>query len=335
MQKTIFVVDDSNANLLIAKKTLQQQHRVLTFSSAQKMFAVLEKVIPDMILLDIIMPGMDGYEVIKRLKTSEIHSKIPVIFLTGLSEDLNEVHGFELGAVDFITKPFSESVLLNRIKHHLHIDELIRERTEELVQLQNAIVFTLAEMVESRDANTGGHVERTTVYIRTLLNAMLERQVYAAEMSTWNLESVISSARLHDIGKVAIPDTILNKPDRLTDEEFTLMKTHAQEGEKMIDHIIARSGNQTFLYNAKLFAGYHHERWDGKGYPYGLEGTNIPLQGRIMAVIDVYDALISERPYKKVFTHEEAVKIIIDNAGQQFDPFIAHVFYEVRDQFKL
>ena len=332
--KTIFVVDDSSANLLMAEKALKQQYRVVTLSSAAKMFAALKKVTPDLILLDIEMPEMNGHEAMKQLKASETHSAIPVIFLTGLTEEADEVHGFELGAIDFVTKPFSVPVLLNRIKHHLHIDELIRERTKQLIQLQNGIVFTLADMAESRDANTGGHIERTTNYIDILIKAMIERQVYAAEIDTWNLESVVSSARLHDIGKVAIPDAILNKPARLNEEEFEVMKTHAQEGERTIDKIIFRTNHQTFLHNAKLFAGCHHERWDGTGYPCGLKETNIPLQGRIMAVIDVYDALISERPYKKSFTHEEAVKIIMENSGLQFDPAIADVFYEIRDRFK-
>ncbi|MCL2120060.1 MAG: response regulator [Planctomycetaceae bacterium] len=334
MQKTIFVVDDSGTNLSMAEEALEKQYRVITFSAATRMFTVLEKVKPDLILLDIEMPEIDGYEAMKRLKASELHSAIPVIFLTSLADDANEAYGIELGAVDFITKPFSKPVLLNRIKYHLHVDELIRERTEQLVRLQSGIVFTLADIVENRDANTGGHIERTTVYIEILIKALMERKVYLEEMRTWNLEAVISSARLHDVGKISIPDTILNKPGKLTEAEFTIMKTHALEGERIIDQIVSRTGNEVFLHNAKLFAGYHHERWDGNGYPYSLEGTNIPLQGRIMAIVDVYDALISERPYKKPFTHEEAIGIIMESTGKQFDPSIAEVFYEVKDQFK-
>ena len=334
MQKTIFVVDDNDINLTIAKETLKEHYRVMTLPSAARMFALLEKITPDLILLDIEMPEMDGFEALHRLKNNALWMDIPVIFLTGMTDVTVEVRGFQLGVVDFITKPFSPPVLQNRIKHHLDIDALIRERTEQLVRLQSGIVFTLADVVESRDANTGGHIERTTVYIERLIKAMLEQTVYADEIRSWNLESVISSARLHDVGKIAIPDTILNKPGKLTAEEFAIMKTHTTEGERIIDQIVSRTGNETFLHNAKLFAGYHHERWDGKGYPYGLAETNIPLQGRIMAVIDVYDALISERPYKKPFTHEEAVKIIMDNSGTQFDPSIAGVFYEARDQFR-
>ena len=332
-QKTIFVVDDNSTNLAVVEESLEEQYRVITFLSAAKMLAVLEKVTPDLILLDIEMPEMDGYEAMKQLKSVDSQSEIPVIFLTGLIDDASEALGIELGAVDFITKPFSKPVLLNRIKHHLHIDELIHERTNRLNNLKNSIVFVLADMVENRDQGTGGHIERTTAYIDILINTMLTRGVYADEISKMDLESLVSSARLHDVGKITISDAILNKPGKLTDEEFAIMKTHAAEGERIINQIIARTGEEEFLHNAQLFAGYHHERWDGNGYPYGLKETHIPLQGRIMAIIDVYDALISERPYKIPFSHEETVTIIINNSGTQFDPFIADMFFDVRDQF--
>ncbi|MDR0441779.1 MAG: response regulator, partial [Treponema sp.] len=209
MQKTIFVVDDSATNLSVAENALEKQYQVITLSSAVKMFTALEKVKPDLILLDIEMPEMDGFEAMKRLKSGDSYSEIPVIFLTSLSDSANEAHGIELGAVDFIIKPFSEPVLLNRIKNHLHIDELIRERTEQLREktaqlqrLQNGLVFTLADIVENRDANTGGHIDRTTVYVKILIDAMMANGVYADDIRGWNLESVVSSARLHDIGKI-------------------------------------------------------------------------------------------------------------------------------------
>jgi len=234
--------------------------------------------------------------------------------------------------VDFIMKPFSEPVLLNRIKNHLNIDELIRERTEQLVRLQNGIVYTMADLVENRDKNTGGHIDRTSVYMKILIDAMLAQGEYADELLGWDLESVISSARLHDVGKITIPDSILNKPGSLTKEEFEIMKSHSMEGELIIDKAIERTGDAEFLRNAKMIAVYHHERWNGTGYPYGLTETEIPLQGRLMAIIDVYDALVSERPYKKAFTHEEAVKIIMEDSGKHFDPCIAKVFHSVNEQ---
>jgi len=339
MQKLIFVVDDTAANLVKAKEALQGQYRVMTMPSAAKLFELIEKVKPDLILLDIEMPEMDGFEALSRLKESK--SDIPVIFLTSLLDAEVEVKGFQLGVIDFITKPFSAPVLVNRIKTHLGIDELIRERTSQLqhrtVQLQNlqnAIIFGFADLLESRDEETGGHVDRTSAHVQILLDSLAERGIYADVTKELNRELFSSSARLHDVGKIAISDTILNKPGKLTDEEFAIMKTHTTEGERAIDKIASRTDDVEFLSNARLFAGSHHERWDGTGYPRGLAGTDIPIQGRLMAIVDVYDALISERPYKKPFPEEKAVSIIMEGAGKHFDPSVAGVFFEVKDQFR-
>jgi len=332
--KTIFVVDDSDTNLSMAESALEEFYRVMTVPSAEKMFELLDKITPDLILLDIEMPQIDGFEALKRLKSLDIWSHIPVMFLTGRTDEDVEVHGFEMGAVDFITKPFSAPVLLNRIKTHLDIDEIIRERTAQLYHLQNSIVSVLANMVENRDKGTGGHIERTSAYIKILIDAMKTQGVYIDEIRDWDVEKIISSARMHDLGKISITDIIMNKPDKLTAEEYEMMKTHAIEGERIIDEIILSTGEGEFLRNARLFAGSHHERWDGNGYPRGLKENEIPLQGRIMAIVDVYDALVSERPYKKAFPDEDAVKIIMENAGTHYDPKIAEVFFQVKDQFK-
>jgi len=334
MPKTIFVVDDNDTNLSIAKEALKEQYRVMTLPSAEKMFALLEKVPSDLILLDIEMPEMDGFEALRLLKVNKKFADIPVIFLTGMSDAAIEVRGFQLGVVDFVTKPFSAPVLINRIKTHLDIDELIRERTAQLQNLQNAIIFGFADMVENRDEGTGGHVERTATYMRILVDGMTAGGVYDGEFEEMDKELLISSARLHDVGKISISDLILNKPGKLTDEEYEIMKTHTLEGEKAIDQIASRASDQAFLYYAKLFAGSHHERWDGKGYPRGLAGEAIPIPGRLMAIVDVYDALVSERPYKKAFTHDEAMKIMMENSGTQFDPAILEVFNNVRELFK-
>jgi len=332
--KTIFVVDDSDTNLSMAEDALDGSYRVMTMPSAAKMFSLLGKMTPDLILLDIEMPEVDGFEALRRLKSESLWVNIPVVFLTGRTDAAVEVRGFEMGAVDFITKPFSAPVLINRIKTHLDIDELIRERTAQLNRLQNSIVSVLANIVESRDKGTGGHIERTSAYIKILINEMIKRGVYVDIISSWDIEKMISSARMHDLGKISITDLIVNKPGKLTDDEYDIMKTHAEEGERIIDKIIAQTGEGDFLHNARLFAGSHHERWDGKGYPNGLKGEDIPLQGRIMAIVDVYDALVSERPYKSAFTDEEAVSIIMENAGTHYDPKIAEVFFEVKDLFK-
>ena len=365
--KTIFIVDDNDVNLLTAEKALSKQYRVFTLPSAADMFELLNNIAPDLILLDISMPQMNGFEAMRLLKGYAQYSEIPVIFLSGRDDTATEAHVFEIGALDFISKPFSEAVLLSRIKTHLEIEELIHERTDmlqqrtgKLLRLQNSMVSILANMVESRDKYTGRHIERTTKYIKILLIAMIERGVYSDEIIQWgvdelvsssrlhdigeifaadkedpiDLEIVISSARLHDIGKITISDLILNKPAKLTTEEYELMKAHAIEGEKIIDSIIVESGNEVFLQNAKLFAGCHHEKWDGSGYPRGLKGIDIPLQGRIMAVVDVYDALISDRSYKSAFSHEKAVEIIKESSGSHFDPKIVDVFLEVSDSFR-
>jgi len=339
MQKTVFLVDDNATNLTVAEEALVSYYRVVALSSAIRMFTALEKFKPDLILLDIEMPEMSGFEAMKKLKASDLYAEIPVIFLTSRTDPASEAHGIELGAVDFILKPFSKPVLLNRIKNHLQLDDLIRERTaqlarrtEQLVLLQNGIVYTMADLVENRDKNTGGHIDRTSVYFKILIDAMMEQKVYSDEMRNWNMESVVSSARLHDLGKIVISDSILNKPGPLTEEEFKTMKRHSLEGERIIDKAITQTGDAEFLHNAKMIAASHHECWDGSGYPHGLKGEAIPLQGRIMAIIDVYDALVSERPYKKAFSNEDAMKIIQKGSGQHFDPSITKVFCDVNDQ---
>jgi putative two-component system response regulator len=332
--KTIFVVDDNDINLLVAEDALEKEYDVVTMSSAATMFRLLEKITPDLVLLDIKMPGINGIEALVRLKSDKSNADIPVILLTSLVNPSVEAQGFELGAIDFISKPFSAPVLLNRIKAHLNINEMIRGRTAQIERLQNGTVLVLADIVENRDKDTGGHIERVTLYIELLMTAMIVRKVYYDEMRDWDMEIVISSARLHDVGKIAISDFILNKRGPLDKEEYEIIKTHTITGGQIIDQIIARTGEVHFLHNAKLFASYHHESWDGSGYPHGLKGLDIPLQGRIMAIVDVYDALVSERPYKKNFSDEEAVSIIMADKGKRFDPKITEVFYDIKEQFK-
>ncbi|MCL2185480.1 MAG: response regulator [Treponema sp.] len=332
--KTIFVVDDNNVNLVSADEALSKHYRIFTLPSAASMFELLEDIRPDLILLDILMPDMDGFETLKQLKETIHLADIPVIFLTSRTDASTEALGFEMGVVDFISKPFSRPVLLNRIKIHLGIEDIIHERTDSLMKLKNGILSVLANMVENRDGITGKHIERTTYFIRLLLKVMIEKKVYFDEISQWDLELAISSARLHDIGKITITDLILNKPGNLSVDEFDTIKTHVAEGERIIDRIMEESGDEAFLQYAKLFAGYHHEKWDGSGYPYGLNGENIPLQGRIMAIADVYDALVSKRSYKPALSHAEAVDIILKNSGKHFDPDLIKVFLLCEKDFE-
>ena len=333
-QKTIFIVDDSYTNLHVAKEALSEDYKIITMASAEKMFLLLQRIRPDLILLDIEMPEMNGIEALRQLKADVRKADIPVVFLTSTSDRVVEALGFELGAVDFLRKPFSKPVLLRRIKSHLEIDGLIRKQTARLQRLQNGMISVIAEIIENRDEKTGGHVERTAAYIRILVGAMQPKGMYEEMLLNIDIDSFVSSARLHDVGKVVVSDVILNKPDKLSPEEYEVIKRHASMGEKIIDDIISITGDVMFLNSAKLFAGYHHERWDGTGYPRGLNGADIPFQGRIMALADVYDALVSARPYKNPIPHENAVDIIMQGKGAQFDPLMADVFYEVREQFE-
>jgi len=331
--KTLFIVDDNIMNLLTAKEALAEDFNTITLSSAANMFEILEEVIPDLILLDILMPEINGFEALERLKSDKRYMDIPVVFLTGKTDTETESRGFEMGVIDFIGKPFSKPVLLNRIKSHLEIESIIRVRTEKLLRLQTSMVSVLANMVENRDKLTGRHIERTAEYIEILLNGMRDNDVYTDAIKDWTFDTIVSSARLHDLGKIVVSDLLLNKPGKLSDDEYNTIKSHAIEGEKIIDDIIDEAGYEELMHNAKLLAGSHHERWDGKGYPRGLKGEEIPLQGRIMAVADVYDALSSERPYKPAFSHEKSVEIISENSGTQFDPQIVDVFLKVSGQF--
>ena len=340
MEKTVFVVDDNTTNLQAANDTLENDYNVLSMVSAEKMFNMLEKVIPDMILLDVEMEGMDGVQALEKLKSDPKYCAIPVIFLTSLKSEDVELKGFELGVVDFISKPFSAPILKTRIRTHIDIDALVRARTDELVKktnevekLKNDIVEALADLIENRDKGTGGHVERVRVYTKTLIETMLIHGVYIDEICKWDLEMAYSSTKMHDIGKLSISDFILNKPTKLSEDEFAIIKTHVTEGIRMLDDIEAKTGANEYLNSCRIFTAYHHEKWDGTGYPFGLKGKNIPLQGRIMAIADVYDALTTERPYKRAFSGEIAAAIIRSDAGAHFDPEIANVFFDIQDTF--
>jgi len=332
--KTIFVVKNNDISLLLAKEAMENHHRVLSMSSSEKMFNLLEKITPDLILLDIEMTENDGAEALQKLKSNPLYANSPVIFLTNNREGNIETLNFEFGVVDFISKPFSTPILLNRIKTQTDIDWLIRDPSEKIKRLQNSIMLIFTNMAEAHDNDTIGHNDRIETYIKVLIEAMKERGVYADEINKWDIGKVAFSSRMHDMGKISILETILNKPGKLSDEEYENMKSHTTEGEKIIDKMIKHTGEEEFLNNAKLYAKYHHERWDGNGYPHGLKGTDIPLHGRIMAIVDAYDALLSKRPYKKAYTDEEATSIISKDSGKQFDPKIVEVFLDIQNNLK-
>ena len=331
--KTIFIVDDNHTNLATAKAALDNTYRAFAMSSAARMFKLAEKIKPDLILLDIDMPEMDGFETMLEIQKDSRLSDVPVIFLTSRNDAEAEIRGFEMGALDFIHKAFSPPVLIRRIETHIETDRLIKESQQALRDLNNATISIISNMVESRDKVTGEHIERTQVYLKLLIDELLSSGCYVDEISAWDLELLLPSAQLHDVGKISISDVILNKPNKLTRDEFDLIKHHCTVGEEIIDYIISKTKNDQFLLHAKRFAGYHHEKWDGTGYPRGLAAEEIPLEGRIMAVVDVYDALVSERPYKERLSHENAVEIIKQCDGTHFDPKVVSAFLGAADDF--
>jgi len=347
-KKLVILVDDNIANLKIGNNLLEEKYTVATAPSAAKMFNLLKNNTPAIILLDIDMPEMNGYEAIKLLKSKPETKDIPVIFLTAKSESEDELEGLSLGAIDYITKPFNPALLLKRIEVHLlvegqrkelqyfneNLQKMVEEKTESILDMQNALLKTMAELVECRDDITGGHIERTQRGIKILLEEIKKDGLYREETTDWDVDLLLQSSQLHDVGKISISDNILKKPGKLTDEEFNEMKKHAGFGEEIIMKIETLTRESDFLNYAKIFAASHHERWDGSGYPRGLKGSSIPLLGRIMAVADVYDALTSARPYKKAFSHEEAVRIITEGSGTQFDPQLVEAFISAAGQFR-
>ena len=340
-KRIIFIVDDNRSNLVACSEVLEGSYRVFTLDSGTRLLSMLEKLIPDLILLDVEMPEMDGYEVLEQIKRDSRFEQIPVIFLTALDSAATELKGLSLGAVDYITKPFLPPLLLKRIEMHLklidysnNLEKMVEEKTREVVALKNAVLKTTVELVESRDKDTGNHIERTQKYLQILIEAMKERSIYAKEVRTFDADLILQSSQLHDIGKVSIRDTILLKPGRLTEEEFEEMKKHAPNGAEIISRMKESTPGSEFLEYARILAVSHHEKWGGLGYPYGLKGEEIPLLGRIMAVADVYDALVTDRPYKKAFPHAKAVEIIKEGRETHFDPVLVDLFLEIHEDFE-
>jgi putative two-component system response regulator len=343
----IMLVDDNVTNLTMGKNILKDKYNVFPMNSSSMLFELIDKVVPDLILLDIEMPDMNVFETIKKLKADSATSDIPIFFITSKNDPKSELEGLSMGAADYIFKPFSPPLLLKRIENQLMLvaqtkrlkeynetlQVKIDEKTKQVLELQNAILRTVAELVEFRDDANSGHIERTQKYLKILIDAMIEKKVYWEEVSQWDLNFLIPSAQLHDVGKIAISDILLNKPSKFSKEEFELMKKHTIFGVAAIKEIERQTKENAFLYHAKIFAGTHHEKWDGTGYPRNLSGKSIPLQGRIMAIADVYDALISARPYKAPISIGVAERIIIGSAGTHFDPVLVEVFKIVAPKF--
>lgn len=365
MKQRVIAVDDQPDNLLIIEDFLGKTYDIITFGRGQAMVDYFEAgKRADLVLLDIVMPMPDGYALCNWLKGSPMTRDIPVVFLTGLENSEEEAYALSIGAEDFIHKPLSPPVLSARVRNHLALaqarralqdqnrgleklvvertrkiqeqsDELMR-RTEQLISAQSAIISAFCSLVEARDNETGNHVLRTQHYVLTLCEKLSSHPRFSAELTQTNIPLIFKSAPLHDIGKMAIPDHILLKPGKLTPEEWRIMQQHAQFG---ADAIAAAEkeigeGNASFLSYARQIALTHHERWNGKGYPRGLVGDEIPLAGRLMAIADVYDALISRRIYKPPFEHAAAVEMMRKERGEHFDPDILDCMLANSAQFK-
>lgn len=360
-KKTIMVVDDEAINLTVLSNLLLTFSNVRAYKSGIDALEALKRDSkPDLILLDVMMPGLDGFETLKKINQDPSLRDIPVIFITSLDSPSDEDIGFRLGAVDYITKPFHPTTVDVRVKSHLELKEArdrlknqnrwleaeVKERTDEIRLVQTAAMTALMRLAETRDENTGDHIRRTIKYMEILARAMQRKPAFRKELTDIRVSSIINASPLHDIGKIGIPDAILRKPGKLTPEEFEVIKTHCDIGARTLNRAkndaLAQSAETSkkslrsallFLDEAEALVQSHHERWDGAGYPRGLSGNRIPLSARMMALVDVFDALTTERPYKQRWSMDEASSYIVDQKGKAFDPDIVDVFLEQQDAF--
>lgn len=346
----ILAVDDSPDNLWLLSGLLKDKYRLKLANSGEKaMEIVRQDQLPDLVLLDVMMPSMSGHEVCRLLKESPKTRHIPIIFLTAMTSTDDETAGLEIGAADFITKPINPPILLARVTSQLQakagadalrdrnvfLDNEVQRRTREVAAIQDVTILAMASLAETRDNETGNHIRRTQHYVRTLAKALQDHPRFRAYLDDHVIDMLFKSAPLHDIGKIGIPDRILLKPGRFEPHEFEIMKTHAMLGRDAIEHAEDQLGMPVdFLKYAKEIAFGHHEKWDGSGYPQGLKGDAIPISARIMAVADVYDALISRRVYKEGMPHEKAVNIMREGRGTHFDPDVLDAFLDVLNEFQ-
>lgn len=347
---TILVVDDSASIVALLQSVLAPHYKVLAALDAETGLRLAHsEPLPDLILLDVVLPGIDGFELCSRLKGVAQTRDIPVIFLTSRSNPEDEERGFEIGAVDYIAKPISVPLVLARVRNHLRLKAVatflrdknefleaeVQRRIRELQAIQDVTIMVLASLAETRDVDTGNHIRRTQLYVKALAQKLGSLPQYAPHLDDYTIEMICKSAPLHDIGKVGIPDAVLRKQSKLGPEEFEIMKTHTQLGRQAIEHAEIKLGREVpFLRYAKEIAFCHQEKWDGSGYPQGLKGEDIPLCARLMALADVYDALISRRVYKEPLPHEEAVRLIVEGRGSHFDPDIVDAFVSIADSFR-
>jgi putative two-component system response regulator len=349
----ILIVDDTPDNLLLMANLLKEEGRytVKAANNGEKALKIAQSAPqPDLILLDIMMPGMSGYEVAQILKAAPETKSIPIIFLTAMASTHDETKGLEMGAADYITKPISPPIVLARVETQLkvkaaadflrdkndYLEQEVARRTKELMAIQDVTIHAMASLAETRDNETGNHIRRTQHYIRILAEKLRDHPRFKQFLDEETIKLLFKSAPLHDIGKIGIPDRILLKPGRFTPEEFEIMKTHTTLGRDAIAHAEQQLGMDVgFLRLAKEIAYGHQEKWDGSGYPEGKSGDDIPISARLMAVADVYDALISSRVYKEGMPHQEAERIIREGRGTHFDPDICDAFLACCEQFQI
>ena len=343
-KETILVVDDVAGNLEIMSNILSADYDLKVARSGKKALEIACMApLPSLILLDVIMPSMDGFETCRRLKADPLCQSVPVIFVSTQTDMIDETMGFSVGGVDYISKPVSPPIVRARVKTHLALynqnrilERKVIERTLELMQTRDVAILAITSLAETRDSETGEHIKRTQHYIRLLAQYVKKNPRFSMHLDDETIELLYKSAPLHDVGKIGIRDAILLKPGALTPDEFTIMKTHTTIGRdtinKSIDEINLENVS-SFLQIGREIASSHHEKWDGSGYPMGLLGEEIPLSGRLMAICDVYDALVSKRVYKDAFPHEKAVEIILEGRGKHFDPDLVDAFLDLNSKF--
>lgn len=349
-KKTILLVDDAPDNLVLMNDLLKDLYKVKIANNGIKALRIAQSESkPDLVLLDIMMPEMDGYEVCRRLKSNPETRDIPIIFLTAKTDVNAEKMGLDLGAVDYLAKPISPPIALSRVRNHLllkdsadflrdknaFLETKVSARTQEVMAIQDVTILAMASMAETRDSDTGNHIRRTQYYVKALAEKLKDNPRFTATLTDNYIKHLFKSAPLHDIGKVGIPDRILLKPGKFEPHEFEIMKTHTTLGRDAIAHAEESLGMEVqFLALAKEIAYGHQEKWDGSGYPQGVAGDAIPVSARLMAVADVYDALISRRVYKEGMPHDKAVLIIIEGKGRHFDPDMVDAFVKLKDEFR-
>ena len=348
-QPIVLVVDDAPENLTVLGELLRPYYRVRVANSGARALQVAKaEPRPDLVLLDIMMPDMDGYAVLAQLREDEATRNVPVIFVTAMDAVADEERGLALGAVDYITKPIQPAITLARVRTHLELkrsrdwlsnqnaflEEEVARRLADNLLIQDASIRTLARLAEVRDSDTGNHLLRTQGYIRAIAERLSSHPRFESVLTPRSIDNIVKSAPLHDIGKVGIPDHILLKPGKLTAEEWEIMKTHAKLGSDAIEKAERDAERPIeFLAVAKEIAHWHHEKWDGSGYPDGLVGDAIPVSARLMALADVFDALVSERVYKEAFPIDKATQFIVDGRGRHFDPDMVDAYLAERDTF--